>query len=322
MKISLITPASKRSVYGNWTTAARWTQILRRLGHRVDVGERYDGAGADAMIAIHAWRSADSIADFADRYPKRPLIVCLAGTDIYRFQHSHPDATLGSMARADRLVGLHELVAADIPARFRAKLDVIYQSAPPLPKSVAPSRRSFDVCVVGRMRAEKDPLRTAHAARSMPPHSRLRVLHLGAAEDEWATSVPRELVENHRYRWLGEMRHWQVRRVMRRARLMVISSRMEGGANVVSEAIAGGLPVIASNIPGNAGLLGEDYDGFFPVGDTAALAGLLDRAECEPGFLPRLHRQCAVRSPLFHPAREATSWRRLLAGLAGSSAIA
>ena len=36
---------------------------------------------------------------------------------------------------------------------------------------------------------------------------------------------------------------------------MVLSSNQEGGANVVSEAIAADVPIIASNIPGNTGLL-------------------------------------------------------------------
>ncbi len=61
MKISLITPAAKRSKSGNRTTANRWDRILSGLGHRVAVAETYDGTPADMMVALHAWRSADSI---------------------------------------------------------------------------------------------------------------------------------------------------------------------------------------------------------------------------------------------------------------------
>jgi hypothetical protein len=93
MRIRLITPAPPRSRAGNRTTAARWAGILRRLGHRVDVSVAYGGEAADVMIALHAWRSADAIAAFADRFPERPLIVTLTGTDAYRFIHTDPRLT-------------------------------------------------------------------------------------------------------------------------------------------------------------------------------------------------------------------------------------
>ena len=60
-------------------------------------------------------------------------------------------------------------------------------------------------------------------------------------------------------------------RLFGRARAMVLSSLSEGGANVVSEAVAAGVPVLASRIDGSVGLLGRDYPGYFPVADTAAL---------------------------------------------------
>ena len=37
------------------------------------------------MIALHAWGSSDSIRNFRERYPDRPLIVALSGTDIYYY---------------------------------------------------------------------------------------------------------------------------------------------------------------------------------------------------------------------------------------------
>jgi glycosyltransferase involved in cell wall biosynthesis len=95
----------------------------------------------------------------------------------------------------------------------------------------------------------------------------------------------------------------------------VLSSIMEGGANVVSEAVVAGVPVLASAIPGSIGLLGRDYPGYFPVGDAAALARLMRRAEEEPAFRAALERHCATRAPLFAPERERQAWRALLARL-------
>jgi putative glycosyltransferase (TIGR04348 family) len=319
MKISLITPAPKAAHTGNRTTALRWARLLRGLGHRVEVATRYDDTPADLMIALHAWRSADSVRAWRSRYPRAPLIVGLGGTDIYRFQHSDPEVTLGSMRVADMLVGLHDLVSDAIPAEMHARLRVIYQSVPPLPRRLSPLRDAFEVLVVGHLREEKDPLRTAQASRLLPAGSRIRVVHLGMAHDEhWSAAARAEMVENPRYQWRGELPGSDVRRAMARAPLMVLSSIMEGGANVVSEALVAGVAVLASKIDGSVGLLGRDYPGYFPTGDTEVLSALLHRAETDSNFLADLRRHCATRAPLFEPEREQQSWHDALRELTGA----
>ena len=99
---------------------------------------------------------------------------------------------------------------------------------------------------------------------------------------------------------------------MANSQLMVISSVMEGGANVVSEACRAGLPVLASDIPGNVGLLGRDYAGYFPVGDEQALAGLLQHAETEPAFLESLKAQVGNLAKRFLPEKEQASLEQAL----------
>lgn len=305
MRIHLITPAKRGSRAGNRATAVRWAGHLRALGHRVTVATEYQDEPADAMIALHAWRSARSIERFAKHCPERPLIVALTGTDIHRFQFSHPGPTRRSMALADVLITLHGEVATHIPARFRRKISIVYQSAIPLARKPEPSSRHFEVCVIGHLRAEKDPLRTAYAARRLPAASKVRVTQLGQAiGPDWERAAREEERKNRRYRWLGEVAHGRVREVMGRSHVMVISSVMEGGANVVSEAAVAGLPVIASRIPGNVGLLGRDYPGYFPLKDDRALARLLRRAEENPDFLSRLKRAVRTRAKLFRPLRE------------------
>ena len=348
MNISVITPAAKRSRSGNRATAVRWARILGALGHSVRVDEAWPGAGGgkspkllggreapglpgvlespgflgrregpDFLVAIHAWRSAASVAAFRDRYPSRPLVVLMSGTDIYRYRHSHPEETAASMAAADRLVGLHDLVAADLPLRFRGKLRIIHQSTLPLRAPRNPSRRTFDVCVIGHLREEKDPFRAAYAARLAPDASRLRIIHLGKPHDaDHARRARAEMARNPRYVWRGEAPRWQVRRIFARCHAMVISSVMEGGANVVSEAVVAGVPVIASDIPGNVGLLGPDHPARYPAGDTEALAALLHRAEAEPGFLDAVRAHGNARRDRFSPERERAAWAALLDELA------
>jgi putative glycosyltransferase (TIGR04348 family) len=291
----------------------RWARILRQLGHRVHIADRYDGAAADLMIALHAWRSADSIRTFRERHPDRPLIVGLSGTDIYGYIDRDRASVMRSLACADRLVALQELARRRVPARFRDKFRIIYQSALPVHRGRAERTGSFDVAVIGHLREVKDPFRAAQAARHLPASSRIRIVHLGAAEtSEWAAAAKAEMAINPRYVWRGDRPRADVRHLLGRARAMVLSSLSEGGANVISEAVAAGVPILATRIDGSLGLLGRDYPGYFPVGQTEALAQLLIRIETDPAFLKRLKRAIARRAPLFRPAREKAEWKSLI----------
>src|SRR5579864_5539511 len=85
--LSLISPAPAGSLYGNRISAIRWARILRELGHRVRIGTSYDGRACDVLVALHAKRSAAAVEEFKARYPDRPVIVALTGTDLYRDIH-------------------------------------------------------------------------------------------------------------------------------------------------------------------------------------------------------------------------------------------
>ena len=294
----------------------RWRRILRELGHEVRVADAYDGSPTDLMIALHAWRSAESIRRFRALYPDRPLIVALSGTDIYEYIARDRAPVLHSLACADRLLALQDLVRRRVPMRFRSKLRVLHQSAHPL-RPGRKSTRSFDVAVIGHLRHVKDPMRAALAARRLPASSRMRIVHYGAAENpRWAAAAKAEMARNPRYVWRGDRPRAEVGRLLGRARAMVLSSRSEGGANVISEAVAAKVPILASRIDGSVGLLGRDYPGYFPVGDTAALARLLHRVESDPPYLSRLQRAIARRALLFRPAREKAAWKKLIRELA------
>ena len=312
LRIGLVTPAPPGSTSGNRVTALRWAGILRGLGHRVRVFERYEGrARFDVLVALHARKSADSVARFAEDHPHAPLVVALTGTDVYGDIHSSR-AARRSLELAHRLVALQPLAGRELPARLRRKVHVVRQSARK-PDGVV-SRHAWDVCVLAHLRAVKDPLRAAVATRLLPASSRIRVFHLGAPLDaRLARRARREMAQNPRYFWLGVRPRHAALRVLARCRLLVLTSHLEGGANAVSEAIVCGVPVISTRIAGSVGLLGADYSGYFPVGDTRALARLLVRFEEEAAFRARLVRRCRRLRPLFSPVRERAEWRKLLA---------
>jgi putative glycosyltransferase (TIGR04348 family) len=312
LNIVIVTPAAARSRHGNRHTAARWAGFLRELGHRVAVGLSWDGASADVLIALHARRSHDSIARFALAHPERPLVLALTGTDLYR-DIRHDPAAQESLDLATHLVVLQEQGLRELAPRLRAKTRVIYQSARCAP-SRGPLSGCFEVVVSGHLREEKDPFRAAAALAHLPAASRIRVTHLGGAMSEEMANLARAwMAREPRYRWLGERPHGHALGLLARARLMVISSWMEGGANVVSEALACGVPVVASRVPGNVGMLGAGYRGYFPAGDERALARLLWRCERDGAFYQVLRNQCRARRALVRPARERAALRALLA---------
>lgn len=313
MKIFLACPAPPRSRKGNRVTASRWAAILHDLGYRVKTAQNYDGSTCDLLIALHARRSFSAVRQFHRLHPSRPLIVALTGTDLYRDIRTSRSAQ-HSLEWADRLVVLQPCGIHELPARLRFKARVIYQSAERVRPRSVPDNSTFDICVLGHMRGEKDPLRAALALRLLPASSRVRVIHAGEAlSNFWESRARAAEKRDARYRWLGEIPRRQAQRLLVGSRVLVLSSRMEGGANVISEAIVNDVPVLASWIPGNRGLLGEDYPGYFPAGDTRALAGLMFRAENDRGFYSRLKAHCFRLAPRFTPARERAAWARLLA---------
>jgi glycosyltransferase involved in cell wall biosynthesis len=199
---------------------------------------------------------------------------------------------------------------------MRPKVYVIRQSADPPRTAPRRSRRSFDVALVAHLRPEKDPLRAALAMRLVPERSRLRVLHAGRAlTHDMRRATEREQRKNPRYLWLGELSPARALRLIAASRVLVLTSSSEGGANVLGEAIVAGTPVIASRIPATVAALGTGYPGLFRVGDTAALARLLERAEQDPAFLSDLARRTRGRRALFRVSAERAAWRSLLAAV-------
>ncbi len=275
------------------------------------IEQEWRGASADFLIALHARRSAPSIAAFAERHPQRPLVVVLTGTDLYR-DIATDAAAQRSLALASHLVVLQAEGVQALPPGYAAKTMVIYQSA----RALLPGRRSrrhFDLALVGHMRPEKDPLTALRALRRLPADLPLRLFHVGGALDPaLAAEVAALGAGDSRYHWLGALSQSATRQRLKRCHLLLLPSLMEGGANVLIEAVSSGVAVLGSDIAGNRGMLGADYPGWFAAGDAAGLAELISRAMCDPAYYARLSRRCAERVSLFSPAQECAAVCSLL----------
>lgn len=315
-RILIVTPAPPRSYLGNAVTALRWQSLLAGLGHQVVVTPSYDGQPCDLLVALHARRSAGSIRAFAGQRPAVPIVIGLSGTDLY------PDlATAGVdlevLSLASRLVVLQALGLGQLPRALRDRGRVIVQSAEPARGASPPPAGVFLVAVLAHLRPVKDPLLAARASRLLPAASVLKVDHLGASLDaRLAEEAKAEEASNPRYRWLGEVPQAEALRHLASSHLLAVTSRHEGGANVVSEALASSVPVVSTRIDGSVGLLGADYPGYFEPGDAAGLAELLWRLERNSdGVLDRLRAHSQALRPLVDPVRERRAWEEMLAEL-------
>ncbi len=311
-RVVIVTPAARHSTSGNRTTALRWAGLLRQLGASVRVVERWQGEPCDVLVAVHAVKTASSVLAAAAALPGVRIVVLLAGTDVYpRFDP--PAEALRALERADALVGLQPHARDALPPAARTRFRTIVQSATAAAANRGPT---FRACVLAHLRPVKDPLLPIEALAHVPPGLSLELCLAGRAlTPELAAAVQVAAARDPRVRWLGELPRAAAKRLLASCDACVVPSEAEGGANVVSEAIAAGTPVLATAIPGNLGLLGDDWPATFPVGDAAALGRLLVRTATEATFAAELRQRTCALQPLVAPAREREAWRSLLLDL-------
>jgi putative glycosyltransferase (TIGR04348 family) len=235
----------------------------------------------------------------------------LTGTDLYRDLPGSAEAAK-SLDSADRIVVLQEDAPRLLKASWRAKSVVIFQSA----RLLTPAAKRSDTlrCVaVGHLRAEKDPATLYEAVAHLPRDVPVTIRHMGAPLDAGLAAKAHALQRHDpRYRYLGPMSHGLARSAMRAAHLLLHPSIMEGGANVIVEAVTAGTAVLASRVSGNVGMLGPQYGGYFEVGDASGMAARIVQAWEERSYLRNLERACAKRRVLFRPEAEARAVQRLL----------
>jgi len=304
-----VTPGTRTANNGNWRTAVRWAALLRDR-YRAIVQSAWS-SGGDAMIALHARRSAESIVRFRRERATGRLAVVLTGTDLYRDLPASVEAAQ-SLDVADRIVVLQQDAQRLLAPAWRRKSQVIFQSAAPTIPRPKPRDR-LDCVIVGHLRDEKDPLTLFAAIERIPRELPIRVRHIGAPNDDHLARAARDLAKrDRRYVYAGALPHGLARAAIARAHVLIHPSVIEGGANVVIEAVMSRTPVIASRISGNIGLLGHDYPGYFEPRDASGLAACLVKALVERGYLRVLSHACGERRHLFQPASERRSLRELV----------
>jgi len=302
-RILIVTPARPGSRTGNRHTATRWSAMLRSAGHRVAIATEWNGERCDLLIALHADRSHDSVRNYRNAQPDAPLIVALTGTDLYRDLPTSRKAQ-ESLDLADRILVLQSEAKRTLKQKWRRKTHVVYQSSDTKLRH-APLARPFRIAVIGHLRKVKDPFRAVQALQHL--YGDYEVVQIGGVLEPKMEPIARAWMKKEpRYRWLGSLPHAEALKWIARSHVLVVSSLMEGGANVICEAARIGTPVLGSRMPGNVGMLGTGYPGYYRLGDERALARLIEKSQDEK-FYSRLKRQTRKRRPLFAPTEERRS---------------
>lgn len=297
---------------GASVTAERWARWLRQLGHRVTLTTDPGSLRLDLLIVLGVTRGASVIERARAATPALRIIVGLTGADLYRDVPA-TEAARAALELADLLVVPQRLAKLELPEELRARARIIHPSVEKPTGSFGKRSNTFEVCLLADMRPEKDPFLPVQAALLLPATSHVQIVHVGLAPDAETQRTAEEWQSRtDRYVWRGVLPQWKAVRLLARCRALVVPSQFEGGANAVCEAIAVQVPVLASHIPGNLGLLGDDYPGTFPVGDTAALARLLQTIEEDEVTMRLLKLRVRKLRALVDPHREQEAWRGLL----------
>ena len=314
-QVVIVSPALREDNNGNWQTAQRWKRLLQPA-YQVRIVQHWpDGplSNADAvMLALHARKSAPSVVGWAQDHPGRGLAVVLTGTDLYKDILTDASAQ-ASLELAQRLVVLQECAPEALPAALRPRTQVIFQSTSTR-KALPKTSRSLRAVMVGHLREEKSPQTLMDAAHALAPNEAICIDHIGQAmTPHWQAQAQATAQACPHYQWWGAQPHAATRQRIHRAHVLVHTSRMEGGAHVVMEAVCSGTPVLASRVPGPVGMLGADYAGYFEWNDTETLVALLRRCRNPRDLLlAQLQAQCALRAPLFAVQSEQTHLLQLM----------
>lgn len=236
-------------------------------------------------------------------------------------------AYLQAYAEADHLVALSCGVATDLgqllPGSER-RTSIVYNAGVDdgmesmvyepldLPLPAAPL-----VVACGRLNVQKDypTLLRALAQCSTSPAPHLWILGEGNLQAE-LQSLVRQLGLSERVRFLGFRENPY--RIMAAADVFALSSRWEGFANVVVEAMACGTPVVSTDCPHGPGeiLQGGKYGRLVPVGDVQALASALDAGLAE-GKGPAVQRACRQRAAKFDSVSSAQGYQQVFERVVG-----
>ncbi len=232
------------------------------------------------------------------RWLKLPVTITLRGTEV---RHSQ-DASLRpylikALISADRIFSVSDslrrlaLEQGTAPAKAKVVANGVHADKF-FPADRHEMRQKFNLSdnaqvliTVGGLVERKGFHRVIEvlpALRERHPDLHYLIVGGASAEGDWSEQLKQQVADlglQDCVHFLGTMPPEKLRQPLSAADVFVLSSRNEGWANVLLEAMACGLPVVATDVGGNAEVVpAENLGTIVPFDDQAALQQALDHA--------------------------------------------
>lgn len=343
--VRVLTPFGAASGMGNWRTAQRYAQMLRSSGISASIFEPHQiedacmpTGGRTVAIVLNAARSSASIERFVQA--GLPVMTVLTGTDLYGQLSVTNQASPGyqhtekALQQSDLILTLQPAAREEVMRRWPELSSRVYcllQNAAPRAQhapSVSLKSKTIRFLIAAHIRPEKDPVTAFLAFQRAFPEGwaqrddggrvPVRLIHVGGHKDRMlADELIRLGTQDSGILLEGPLTHAETLRLMTHVHALIQPSISEGGALVVPEAIACGLPVIASDIPAHRGQLGAGYSGLFEPRNIEALAQMMRAFIADAGFRQTLAQETAALAPILAaPAHERSELVKLVRELA------
>ena len=295
LRLLFLLPFSPQAGVGNATTTRRLSNGLKRFGHssecmQIPADLRPDAdcqwqfpaelqtaaEHADVIVALHAVKAAPAATALGQIYGCK-TVVLFTGTDM---NGKPPTWAVQAVKAADANVALSPPTLKRARDKYHCtNVQMIVQAAAPLaeprggaamPKHAPKlSADDFLIFLPSGLRPVKAPRRGIQALRKLAarrPEIRLWIAGMEIDADE-AVAVKAEVAKFKWAEYVGALTQTEMAAVMRRANLVLSTSRSEGGApNCLLEAALFARPIAASNIavhrffPGQRRVFQEDSD--------------------------------------------------------------
>ncbi|MCP4093767.1 MAG: glycosyltransferase family 4 protein [Planctomycetes bacterium] len=273
-RLLFVLPCAVDDNRGNATSAIRIAESLSRRGYEIETVVADSASAAwpefDLVLGFHAVDSGPVTQAIAKQREK-PYVIAFTGTDLNGKPSAGAESAVAGASACVALCNSAARRARDIFNEMPGGVEVIFQAVAPLPykpglslPSFAPELQPFQklVLVPAGVRDIKDPLR---AVKALTPLAALRpelsLWFVGPELEPACGAQLREAIADLSWAtWIGEVPRNELLPLMRRADVVLSTSRSEGAApNSLLEATLAGTPVLASDIPAHKEFPGSAF---------------------------------------------------------------
>lgn len=281
MKILYILPNETVKSGGNWITATRLKDGLKKRNINVDIVEAKNVTKQklikyDLIHSFHIFKSFLKVSHLLMDLNK-DVVVSFTGTDVMQLQGSEANKveTIELLNKTKAIIAFNketqdELIRAGI---LGEKIKVIPQTPTPIvienikkEKPIIDLKYSADIIFLfaAGMRRVKAPLELIKMMSSLVKKlDNIKLILIGPILDKELGEKIAEKIENKEWvKYLGEFSHQDTQRFILESDIIVNNSISEGMPSVLLEAQQLGKPILARDILGNQSVVNHGIDGF------------------------------------------------------------